>query len=152
MAASADEPEDANFVRKHALAFQAERGCDLETAALRVFSNAEGAYGANVGMLIDSGAWSDEDEISNTFASRKGFAYSRKGVATEQRALLGMRAEARSISPIRTSIASNSASPRSTSISTASAASAAPPRARAAWRRRRSTSATRRAARARCAR
>src|SRR5450631_994119 len=56
LAATADEPEDMNFVRKHALAFQAERGCDLETAALRVFSNAEGAYGANVGMLIDSGA------------------------------------------------------------------------------------------------
>jgi len=60
----------------------------LETAALRVFSNAEGAYGANVGMLIDSGAWSDEDEISNTFARRKGFAYSRRGVASDQRELL----------------------------------------------------------------
>ncbi len=88
LAASADEPEDANFVRKHALAFQAERGCDFETAALRVFSNAEGAYGANVGMLIDSGAWSDEDEISNTFARRKCFAYSRKGAATQQLGLL----------------------------------------------------------------
>jgi magnesium chelatase subunit H len=88
LAATADEPADGNFVRKHALAFQEERGCDLETAALRVFSNAEGAYGANVGMLIDSGAWEDEDEISNTFARRKGFAYSRKGEATEQRALL----------------------------------------------------------------
>ena len=56
-----------------------------------------------------------------------------------------------SISPIRISTASNSASPRSTIISTASAASAARRRARAAARRR-STSATRRAARARCAR
>ena len=88
LAATADEPEDVNFVRKHALQLQAERGCDLETAALRVFSNAEGAYGANVGMLIDSGAWSDEDEISNTFARRKGFAYSRKGVSSDQRELL----------------------------------------------------------------
>jgi magnesium chelatase subunit H len=88
LAATADEPAESNFVRKHALALQAERGCDLETAALRVFSNAEGAYGANVGMLIDSGAWSDEDEISNTFARRKGFAYSRRGVASDQRELL----------------------------------------------------------------
>jgi len=88
LAATADEPEDVNFVRKHALKLQSDRGCDLETAALRVFSNAEGAYGANVGMLIDSGAWSDEDEISNTFARRKGFAYSRKGVASDQRELL----------------------------------------------------------------
>ena len=39
-------------------------------------------------MLIDSGAWSDEDEISNTFARRKCFAYSRNGAATQQLALL----------------------------------------------------------------
>jgi magnesium chelatase subunit H len=37
-----------NFIRKHALAYQAQHGGDLETAALRVFGNAEGAYGANV--------------------------------------------------------------------------------------------------------
>ncbi|GMA76263.1 magnesium chelatase subunit H [Methylorubrum aminovorans] len=42
MAASAEEPIERNFVRKHALAIQAEQGCDFETAALRVFSNAEG--------------------------------------------------------------------------------------------------------------
>ena len=75
LAASADEPIERNFVRKHALARCRESGCDLETAALRVFSNAEGAYGANVGMLIDAGAWTDEDEISQTFARRKCFAY-----------------------------------------------------------------------------
>jgi magnesium chelatase subunit H len=48
LAASADEPPEQNFVRKHALAYQAQHGGDLETAALRVFGNAEGAYGANV--------------------------------------------------------------------------------------------------------
>lgn len=79
LAASANEPEDRNFLRKHALAQQAKTGCDIETAALRVFSNAEGAYGANVGMLIDAGVWSDEDEISQTFSRRKCFAYGRKG-------------------------------------------------------------------------
>ena len=50
LAATADEPEESNYLRKHALAQQAASGCDIETAALRVFSNAEGAYGANVGM------------------------------------------------------------------------------------------------------
>ncbi len=55
LAASADEPDEMNFLRKHALKRSTETGCDLETAALRVFSNAEGAYGANVGMLIDAG-------------------------------------------------------------------------------------------------
>ena len=53
LAASAEEPAELNFVRKHALAHMAEQGCELETAALRVFSNADGAYGANVNQLID---------------------------------------------------------------------------------------------------
>jgi len=88
LAASADEPDELNFVRKHACARSAESGCDLETASLRVFSNAEGAYGANVGMLIDAGAWTDEDEISQTFARRKCFAYGLKGQSAAQPDLL----------------------------------------------------------------
>ena len=88
LAASADEPEEMNFVRKHALAYMVTHKCDLETAALRVFSNAEGSYGANVGMLIDSGAWTDEDEISNTYARRKCFAYNRLGKSSQQLDLL----------------------------------------------------------------
>ena len=43
LAAIADEPLAQNFIRKHALAHQAEQGCDMETASLRVFGNADGA-------------------------------------------------------------------------------------------------------------
>ena len=88
LAATADEPQDQNYLRKHALDHQARSGCAIETAALRVFSNAEGAYGANVSMLVDAGLWSDEDEISQTFARRKCFAYSRKGECAAQSELL----------------------------------------------------------------
>ncbi len=63
LAASADEPLELNFVRKHALAYMAEHGCDLETAALRVFSNADGAYGANVNHLVENSR-RDEEENS----------------------------------------------------------------------------------------
>ena len=52
-AATADEPLELNFVRAHALAHSKAMGCDLETASLRVFSNAEGAYGSNVNGLVD---------------------------------------------------------------------------------------------------
>jgi len=79
LAASADEPEEQNFIRKHALAYQAAVGCDLETAALRVFSNAEGAYGANVNQLIDAGCWTDENELADAYEARKSFAYGRNG-------------------------------------------------------------------------
>ena len=87
-AATADEPLAENFVRKHALAYQAAHNCDMETAALRVFSNGDGAYGANVNLLVDSGAWQDEDELAETYSRRKSFAYGRQGTPMAQPALL----------------------------------------------------------------
>lgn len=88
LAASADEPLNMNFVRKHALEYQEAHKCDLETAALRVFGNTEGAYGANVGNLIESGRWTDESEIAETYTKRKCFAYGRSGRPVKQPALL----------------------------------------------------------------
>jgi len=79
LAASAEEPLDRNFVRRNALAHQAEHGCDLETAALRVFSNAAGAYGANVSQLVQNDLWGEEDELAEAFSRRKSFAYGRSG-------------------------------------------------------------------------
>jgi magnesium chelatase subunit H len=75
-------------VRKHALAYQAQHGCDLETAALRVFGNADGAYGANVSNLVENGKWGEEDELAETYVARKGFAYGRSGQPSQQKALL----------------------------------------------------------------
>jgi len=88
LAAGADEPAELNFVRKHALAYQAEHGGDLETASLRVFGNAEGAYGANVNHLIDSSRWEEDDELAETYSRRKGFAYGRSGRPVPQTKLL----------------------------------------------------------------
>ena len=88
LAASADEPVEMNFIRKHALAFQAANGGDMEQAALRVFGNAEGAYGANVNQLVDSGSWSDEDELAEAYVRRKGFAYGVDGKSSKQAAVL----------------------------------------------------------------
>jgi magnesium chelatase subunit H len=89
LAAGADEPVAQNFVRKHALDYQAKRGCDLKEAALRVFGNAEGAYGANVNHLIDCGAWTDEQELAEAYTRRKGFAYGVDGRPVRHDALLG---------------------------------------------------------------
>jgi len=86
--ATADEPAEMNYLRAHALAHAAELGCDLETAALRVFSNAEGAYGSNVNSLVDSSAFGDEDELADAYQARKSFAYGVNGKATAHGALL----------------------------------------------------------------
>ncbi|MCA9761924.1 MAG: magnesium chelatase subunit H [Gemmatimonadetes bacterium] len=80
-AALADEPEALNFVRAHTRALAAEHRLPIETAALRVFSNDEGAYGANVGLLVESGAWESEDQLADAFVQRKGFAYGPDGLA-----------------------------------------------------------------------
>jgi magnesium chelatase subunit H len=88
LAATAEEPVEQNFVRKHALAYAEKHGCDLETASLRVFSNADGAYGANVNQLIDGSAWDDEDELAEAYSRRKCFAYGRAGKPVQQAALL----------------------------------------------------------------
>ena len=87
LAAEADEPVEQNFIRKHALARMAESGCDMATAALRVFSNAEGAYGANVNQLIQSGMWEEEDELAEAYVRRKGHAFGVDGKAVAQPAL-----------------------------------------------------------------
>jgi len=79
IAAQADEPPEQNFIRKHALAYQAEHQCDMATAALRVFGNADGTYGANVNHLVDNGGWEEEDELATTYTSRKGFAFGVNG-------------------------------------------------------------------------
>ena len=88
LAATAEEPEEANFVRKHALRYQRDCGCDMETAALRVFSNADGTYGSNVNLLVDSGAWQGEGELGAAFANRKSFAYDRRGRSAQQAKLM----------------------------------------------------------------
>ncbi|MCB1672724.1 MAG: magnesium chelatase subunit H [Gammaproteobacteria bacterium] len=88
LAAGADEDPADNFIRKHALVYQQEHGVDLETAALRVFSNADGAYGANVNQMIDGSCWQDDDELADTYLRRKSFAYGRSGRPVQQTALL----------------------------------------------------------------
>lgn len=84
LAAMADEPVEMNFIRKHALAYCESHGCDIEAAAYRVFSNADGAYGSNVNMLVASSSWSDDDEIAQTYSNRKSFAINRRGKTSHQ--------------------------------------------------------------------
>nr|WP_235575654.1 magnesium chelatase subunit H [Roseovarius tolerans] len=87
-AASADEPVEMNFIRAHALAHIERTGCTMDEAALRVFSNAEGAYGSNVNQMVDSSAFGEEDELADAYEARKSFAYGVNGKAQQQSALL----------------------------------------------------------------
>ncbi|WP_299417913.1 cobaltochelatase subunit CobN [uncultured Sulfitobacter sp.] len=86
--AMADEPYEYNPIRAHALAFMESNGCDMKTAALRVFSNAEGAYGSNVNQMVDNSTYDDESELADAYQARKSFAYGMDGEASQQTALL----------------------------------------------------------------
>ena len=67
-ASAADEPLEMNHIRRHALDYQQEHGCTLEIASLRVYGNAEGAYGSNVNNLVESGKWDGEEELAEIVA------------------------------------------------------------------------------------
>jgi magnesium chelatase subunit H len=58
-----------NFVRKHALAYQASMAATWRPPPC-VFSNADGAYGSNVNFLIDSSAGRRQDELADTYTRR----------------------------------------------------------------------------------
>ena len=72
----------------HTLAHVAKLGCDFETAALRVFGNAEGAYGSNVNLMIDSGVWTDPNDLADAYEKRKGYAYGRSGAPVRHATML----------------------------------------------------------------
>jgi magnesium chelatase subunit H len=91
LAATADEPELQNYVRRNALKCQEREGCDIETAALRVFSNGDGAYGANLNHMVENSAWDDEEELGDLFTQRKSFGYTRTGeIHQNQKLFQGM--------------------------------------------------------------
>lgn len=79
LAANAEESDQDNYIAANTRAHMAMLGCDIETAALRVFSHSEGSYGVNVNQLIDAGTWEHEDDLVTQFETRTSFAYDRHG-------------------------------------------------------------------------
>ncbi|MBD1925467.1 magnesium chelatase subunit H [Trichocoleus sp. FACHB-90] len=74
-AADADEPEDKNFVRKHALALKAK---GVENVTARLFSNPAGDFGSLVNDQVVASSWESGDELGDTWQSRNVFSYGRK--------------------------------------------------------------------------
>lgn len=81
LVAALDEPIEQNHVRRRALAISNDLGVPFEEACTRVFSNAAGAYGANVDYMVGMSAWEEREELAEVFTRRKSFAYG-KGFAS----------------------------------------------------------------------
>lgn len=74
-AAEADEPEQQNFIKKHALQLQAQ---GVENATARLFSNPAGDFGSLVNDQVVDGNWESGDELGKTWESRNSFSFGRK--------------------------------------------------------------------------
>ncbi|HYV83664.1 MAG TPA: cobaltochelatase subunit CobN [Pyrinomonadaceae bacterium] len=77
LVAQLDEPLELNYVRKHVLQQVEQDRCDLDDAAVRVFSNAPGNYGTNVNFMVMDSQWDREETLGDLFVTRKCFAYGR---------------------------------------------------------------------------
>ncbi|KAL2923592.1 Magnesium-chelatase subunit ChlH chloroplastic [Bienertia sinuspersici] len=75
MVAELDEPEDQNYVRKHAMEQAKTLGVDVREAATRIFSNASGSYSSNINLAVENSSWNDEKQLQDMYLSRKSFAF-----------------------------------------------------------------------------
>jgi magnesium chelatase subunit H len=74
-AAQADEPDDQNFIHKHAIALSTQ---GIENASARLFSNPAGDYGSLVNDQVVASNWESSEELAQTWQNRNVFSYGRK--------------------------------------------------------------------------
>ncbi|MCL1912406.1 MAG: cobaltochelatase subunit CobN [Eubacteriaceae bacterium] len=82
LAANLEEGEDTNYVRKHSLALLGELSAagveDAERrAAVRIFGDAPGSYGANIDLALKASAWNSENDLIRYFIEASAHAYGR---------------------------------------------------------------------------
>jgi magnesium chelatase subunit H len=74
-AAAAAEPEEENFIRKHALALKSQ---GIDNSSARLFSNPSGDFGSLVNDQVVDGNWESDNELANTWEKRNAFSYGRQ--------------------------------------------------------------------------
>ncbi|HEY9669835.1 MAG TPA: magnesium chelatase subunit H [Waterburya sp.] len=74
-ASEAEEPDDQNFIRKHALILRSQ---GVNNSSARLFSNPAGDFGSLVNDQVVDGNWESGDELGNTWATRNAFSYGRQ--------------------------------------------------------------------------
>jgi magnesium chelatase subunit H len=73
-AAEANEPEEQNFIRKHAIALQAQ---GVDNVSARLFSNPAGDFGSLVNDRVTDANWETGEELGQTWQGRNSFSYGR---------------------------------------------------------------------------
>jgi cobaltochelatase CobN len=85
--AALDEPEDMNFVKKHAEK-ERDSGADERRSTTRIFGSKPGAYGAGLLPLIDARNWRDDEDLAEVYAVWGGYAYGKNLNGVEAREAL----------------------------------------------------------------
>ena len=82
LAASQDEKDEDNFVRKHVkedTKLMEDEGVSADdawrNAAFRIFGDAPGTYGAGVNTVLDSKNWQNEDDLANVYVRWGGHVF-----------------------------------------------------------------------------
>ncbi|HET7479268.1 MAG TPA: cobaltochelatase subunit CobN [Rubrobacteraceae bacterium] len=74
--AALDEPDEMNFVKKHASEEKAD-GADDRRSTTRIFGSKPGAYGAGLLPLMDARNWRDDADLAEVYAVWGGYAYGK---------------------------------------------------------------------------
>jgi cobaltochelatase CobN len=74
--AGLDEPEDMNFVKKHA-GEERKDGADERRSTTRIFGSKPGAYGAGLLPLMDARNWRTDEDLAEVYAVWGGYAYGK---------------------------------------------------------------------------
>jgi cobaltochelatase CobN len=82
--AALNEPDDSNFVKKHA-GEEREGGADERRSTTRIFGSKPGAYGAGLLPLMDARNWRTDEDLAEVYAVWGGYAYGRGLDGTEAR-------------------------------------------------------------------
>jgi cobaltochelatase CobN len=83
LVAGLDEPDEQNFVAKHARADAARLAGELDRAeawrrsTTRIFGSKPGTYGAGLSQLLETRDWRDDRDLAAVYEAWGGFAYGR---------------------------------------------------------------------------
>src|SRR5918998_1284100 len=86
--AALDEPEEMNFVKKHARE-ENKDGADDRRATTRIFGSKPGAYGAGLLPPIDARNWRSDEDLAEVYAVWGGYAYGKGLDGVEAREAMG---------------------------------------------------------------
>ncbi|HEY9808387.1 MAG TPA: magnesium chelatase subunit H [Halomicronema sp.] len=89
-ASEINEPENQNFIRKHALQLKNQ---GVENVSARLFSNPAGDFGSLVNDQVVDSSWENGEELADTWRSRNVFSYGRKDKGTARPDILNQLLE-----------------------------------------------------------